>query len=131
MNIVVKMKKYDDKDCCSIDLDTLKELDKTIDKMRDKKELYRIVEINKALSDPTRLQILYLLRNTDLCVCELMSLMKKPQSTLSHHLSILKAAQIIKSRKKGVWVYYTFINPEIREFLDNILFEKIYQENTL
>lgn len=84
----------------------------------DEKTLYNVTELLKALSDPTRLQILYLLRSSDLCVCEMMSLLEKPQSTLSHHLSILKNARLIKPRKEGVWIYYTLSKPEIVGFLD-------------
>lgn len=90
----------------------------------DADALYETASILKALSDPTRVQILYLLRNNDLCVCEMMNLLEKPQSTLSHHLNILKNAQLIKPRKKGVWIYYTLANPEIGKFLDNVLFNK-------
>jgi len=118
INIVIKMKNSDTKYCCDIDLDALKGINEILPEIEDEEKMNRLVMVLKALSDPTRLQILYLLRNTDLCVCEMVSLLKKPQSTLSHHLSILKAAELIKPRKKGIWIYYTFLNPEVRKFLD-------------
>lgn len=109
------MKKCVNKDKCGLDRKRFEEMSSEI---IDEKTLYDVTELLKALSDPTRLQIMYLLRNNDLCVCEMMSLLEKPQSTLSHHLRILKNAQLIKPRKKGVWIYYTLSKPEIVRFLD-------------
>jgi ArsR family transcriptional regulator len=59
----------------------------------------------KALSDPTRLKILHLLAEGELCVCEIIYALEKPQSTISHHLNILKNAGFIKWRKEGVWIH--------------------------
>lgn len=95
-----KIKNNDFKCCCNIDLDTLKEINEILPEIEDERKLNRLVDVLKALSDPTRLQILYLLRNNDLCVWEMVSLLKKPQSTLSHHLSILEDAKLVKPRKK-------------------------------
>jgi len=111
------MKKCVDKDKCGFENDK-KRFEEILSEIIDEKTLYNVTELLKALSDPTRLQIMYLLRNNDLCVCEMMSLLEKPQSTLSHHLSILKNARLIKPRKKGVWIYYTLSKPEIWGLLD-------------
>ncbi len=67
----------------------------------------------KALSDPTRLKILYLLSDDELCVCEIMSALDKPQSSVSHHLNILKNSGFIKGRKDGVWIHYKLNDPKI------------------
>lgn len=105
---------------CDIDLDALKKIDDIVSKTEDETTLYDVIEIFKALSDPTRLQILYLLQSSDLCVCEMMQILKKPQSTVSHHLNVLKNAGLLKPRKKGLWIYYTLKNPKIDKFLDGI-----------
>jgi ArsR family transcriptional regulator len=118
------MKKHVIEDGCNPDIENKKELNKALPENVDEDALYETASILKALSDPTRIQILCSLRNNDLCVCEMMSLLEKPQSTLSHHLIILKNAGLIKPRKKGVWNYYTLIRPEIGKFLDNVLLEK-------
>lgn len=69
-------------------------------------DFYQSSKILKALSDPTRLKIIYLLREGELCVCEIMCTLEKPQSTVSHHLNILKNAGFIKWRKEGIWIHY-------------------------
>jgi ArsR family transcriptional regulator, arsenate/arsenite/antimonite-responsive transcriptional repressor len=60
-----------------------------------------------ALSDPLRLQILELLREQELCVCELCDRLSVPQSKLSFHLKTLKEAALVRSRQEGRWIYYS------------------------
>jgi DNA-binding transcriptional ArsR family regulator len=86
----------------------------------DENRLQAQSELFKPLSDPTRLKILYLLQNGELCVCEIIFALKKPQSTISHHLNILKKAGFIKGRKEGVWIHYRLADAEIVELIDNL-----------
>ena len=60
----------------------------------------------KALADPTRLRLIAALRQHELCVCELCDALEATQSTLSTHLTLLRAAGIAKTRKHGKWIYY-------------------------
>ncbi|WP_305041016.1 ArsR/SmtB family transcription factor [Geoalkalibacter sp.] len=60
----------------------------------------------KALSDETRLRILALLTRGELCVCDLMSILGLPQSTVSRHLAYLRNAGLVTDRRQGVWMYY-------------------------
>jgi DNA-binding transcriptional ArsR family regulator len=76
------------------------------------------VNIFKAAADPSRLKILKLLREGELCVCEIMTALKKPQSTTSHHLSILKDAGLIKERKEGKWSHYRISDGAVIEMLN-------------
>ncbi len=66
--------------------------------------------IFKALSDETRLRILCLLLDGELCVCDLMAVLQLPQSTVSRHLSYLKNAGWVNDRRCGVWMYYSMLN---------------------
>lgn len=75
------------------------------------------VEVFKAASDPCRLRILKLLKEGELCVCEIMTALKKPQSTTSHHLSILREAGLIKERRDGKWSYYRLADGAVNEML--------------
>jgi ArsR family transcriptional regulator, arsenate/arsenite/antimonite-responsive transcriptional repressor len=59
-----------------------------------------------ALSDESRLRLLFALRHGELCVCQLIELMGLSPSTVSKHLSILRDAGLLDSRKEGRWVYY-------------------------
>ena len=60
----------------------------------------------RALADPLRLQIIELLRNQELCVCDLCQKLEVNQSKLSFHLKNLKDAQLVLARQEGRWMYY-------------------------
>lgn len=62
--------------------------------------------IFKAYSDETRLRILFLLKEGELCVCELVSVLGMPQGKISRHLSVLKHAKLVTDRREGTWIYY-------------------------
>jgi ArsR family transcriptional regulator, arsenate/arsenite/antimonite-responsive transcriptional repressor len=62
----------------------------------------------KALSDPIRLRIVLLLHaEGELCVCDLMAVLKLPQSTVSSHLAYLKRSCWVDTRRQGLWMFYT------------------------
>jgi ArsR family transcriptional regulator len=64
------------------------------------------MNITKALSDPNRVRILLALQSGELCVCQITELFNFAPSTVSKHLSILRNAGLILSRKTERWVYY-------------------------
>lgn len=65
-----------------------------------------------ALSDPLRLQIIDLLREQELCVCDLCDRLNVAQSKLSFHLKTLKEAELVRSRQAGRWIYYSLSLPQ-------------------
>jgi len=70
------------------------------------REMNSYTAITKALSDPHRVRALMALRRGELCLCQLIDLFALAPSTVSKHLSILKQAGLVESRKDGKWVYY-------------------------
>ena len=62
--------------------------------------------IFRAVSDRTRLRILHLLRTQELCVGDLVRILRVPQPTASRHLSYLRRARLVVTRRAGLWVYY-------------------------
>lgn len=82
-------------------------------------------QIFKALSDPIRLRIILLLQSEgELCVCDLMAVLKLPQSTVSRHLAYLKRSCWVDIRRQGVWMYYQLSSESCqmcRELLDILL----------
>lgn len=66
----------------------------------------RLVRTTKALADEGRIRILGALKERELCVCQLIELLGLAPSTVSKHLSILRNARLIDSRKQGRWMYY-------------------------
>lgn len=103
------------------DPDQIERLEKIKSKIPEDDVLYGNSESIKALGDPTRLKIIYLLKYGELCVCEIFTAMEKPQPTVSHHLNVLKKAGFLKWRKEGVWVHYSLSNPKIIDILDELL----------
>ena len=72
----------------------------------------------KALADETRLRILSLLLEGELCVCDLMAVLQLPQSTVSRHLAYLKNTGWVDDRREGVWMYYS-IKSHVSDFHDD------------
>ncbi len=68
------------------------------------------VPLFKALADETRLRILALLGQGELCVCDLTAALQLPQSTASRHLAVLKNAGWVSGRRQGVWMYYRLLD---------------------
>ncbi len=76
----------------------------------------------RALADPARLAILATLARTDheVCVCDFTSGLELNQSTVSHHLKLLKEAELVTSVRRGTWGYYS-LAPGARDRLDAAL----------
>ena len=103
---------------CSEQIENLKRI---LDKIPSDETFEVISEQFKAISDPTRLKILYLLEDGELCVCEIIMALEKPQSTISHHLNVLKNAGFIKGRKEGVWIHYKLVNQKIINLIEDLV----------
>ena len=75
----------------------------------------------KALADETRLRILSLLLSEgELCVCDIISALKQPQSTVSRHLAYLRKTGWVSDRRCGVWMYYS-LDPSKTAFHDGLV----------
>ena len=70
----------------------------------------KIANIFRALSDDTRLRVIKLLQERELCVCELMQVLAMSQPRISRHMSVLKNAGLVEDRREGKWVYYSLRN---------------------
>lgn len=75
----------------------------------------QIVRTTKALADENRIRIIGALTDRELCVCQLIELLGLAPSTVSKHLSILKTARLINSRKQGRWMYYRLADAKAPE----------------
>lgn len=65
-----------------------------------------LMAVTKALADEQRVRMLLALRRQELCVCQIVELVGLATSTVSKHMSILKQARLVESRKEGRWMYY-------------------------
>lgn len=76
-----------------------------------------LVNFGRALSDPTRVRILNALRQSELCVCEMVDALEISASTLSTHLQTLRNAEIVTTEKRRAWIIYG-IEPSVRPAID-------------
>jgi len=91
--------------------------------------MQELLSIFKALSDETRLKLLKILENGEICVCDLVSVLDTSQPKISFHLNVLKEAGLIRDRKQGKWVHYSINDSDIfRRFLIVSILEKISDE---
>ncbi|MBN2023697.1 MAG: winged helix-turn-helix transcriptional regulator, partial [Pirellulales bacterium] len=68
--------------------------------------MQNLMAVVKALADENRVRVLMVLGPKELCVCQIVALLGLAPSTVSKHMSILKQARLVKSRKEGRWMYY-------------------------
>jgi DNA-binding transcriptional ArsR family regulator len=79
------------------------------------------LRVTKALSDIQRLRVLMLLRAGELCVCQIIAVLGLAPSTVSKHLSLLSAADLVVSRKEGRWAYFRLPHGEESKAVKPIL----------
>jgi ArsR family transcriptional regulator len=71
------------------------------------RDLEALTSVYAALADPTRLRILSLLRDGEICVCHIHASLDVPQPTASRHLAYLRKAGLVEARRDGVWMHYS------------------------
>ncbi|MGN1322310.1 MAG: ArsR/SmtB family transcription factor [Methanosphaera sp.] len=81
-------------------------------------DLMKNVKICKALSDPTRLEIVTMISGTEKCACRLLEHFDITQPTLSHHMKQLTNCGLVDVRKEGKWSYYSINTDVLTEFKD-------------
>jgi len=65
-----------------------------------------------ALADPTRLRLLNLMGDREVCVCYFVQVMRQPQPKISRHLAYLRKAAIVAARREGKWMHYRIVMPQ-------------------
>ena len=88
------------------------------DKMPDEEILYDLAELFKIFGDSTRIKILYVLFESEMCVCDIAQLLGMTQSAISHQLRALKQSKLVKYRREGKTVFYSLADGHVRAILD-------------
>src|SRR5215204_5117193 len=70
------------------------------------RDLDALTDVYAALADPTRLRILSLLSEDEICVCHIHASLDVPQPTASRHLAYLRKSGLVEARREGVWMHY-------------------------
>lgn len=85
----------------------------------------KLLDVLKALSDETRLRILNLLYEQELCVCDVMETLQISQAKASRHLIYLKNAGLVKDRKHAQWAFYSLTKDERLKFIDSLVYDNL------
>ena len=80
-------------------------------------ELYDLAELFKIFGDSTRIKILYVLFESEMCVCDIAKLLGMTQSAISHQLRALKQSKLVKYRREGKTVFYSLADGHVRTIL--------------
>ena len=88
------------------------------EKMPDDDDLYDLAEIFKVFGDSTRIKILYVLFEAEMCVCDIAQLLNMTQSAISHQLRILKQSKLVKNRREGKAVFYSLADDHVRTIIN-------------
>ena len=80
--------------------------------------LKRISEFFKVLGDPTRIKIINILFQSEMCVCDITAVMNMNQPAISAQLRVLKTANLVKYRKDGKSVYYSLSDEHVKQIYD-------------
>ena len=79
--------------------------------------LYDLAELFKVFGDSTRVKILYLLFESEMCVCDIAQLLKLSVSAISHQLRVLKQSRLVRFRRDGKTIYYSLADEHVRSIL--------------
>ena len=111
------MEKHKDEACDYYEIheDSMEIINKT---MPEETELEDLADLFKIFGDSTRIRILFVLFETEVCVCDLAKALNMTQSAISHQLKILKMARLVASHKVGKNVFYTLCDEHIKWILE-------------
>ena len=98
-------------DCCEVHENLLQIVNKTLP---EENELYDLAELFKVFGDSTRIRILFVLFEAEVCVCDLAKALNMTQSAISHQLRILKQNKLVKSRRDGKSIFYSLADEHVR-----------------
>ncbi len=106
-----------DVDCCE-QVFVHEELVKKVNaQMPEEDELYDLAELFKVFGDSTRIRILFVLFEAEVCVCDLAEILHMTQSAISHQLKILKQAKLVSARREGKSVFYSLADGHVRTII--------------
>ena len=109
------MKKIEVCSCSTIHEDVVKKVRETIP---EEETLYNLAELFKVFGDGTRIKILCVLFESEMCVCDIAALINMTQSAISHQLRVLKNARLVKYRKEGKVVFYSLDDEHVKQIFE-------------
>ena len=92
-------------------------IEKVNESMPDEEVLYDLAELFKIFGDSTRIKILYVLFEAEMCVCDIAQVLTMTQSAISHQLRVLKQARLVRSRREGKQIFYSLADDHVRTII--------------
>ena len=88
------------------------------EKMPQEETLYDLADLFKVFGDTTRIKILYVLFESEMCVCDLAQVLNMNQSAISHQLQVLKQSKLVRFRREGKSVFYSLADDHVGSIID-------------
>lgn len=101
-------------DCIHVHEDIVEKVE---EKMPQDEQLADLAEFFRIFGDATRIRILYVLMCSEMCVCDIATLLGMTQSAISHQLRVLKQMDLVKNRREGKTVFYSLADGHIKTIL--------------
>ena len=111
-----KMRKLE-VECCDITCIHEEKVEDILKVMPEEEKIKELAEFYKVFGDATRVKILYVLLESEMCVCDLAAILKMTQSAISHQLRVLKQMKLVKNRREGKTVYYSLADDHIQNII--------------
>jgi len=92
-------------------------LDIVNEKLPEEETMYNLAELFKIFGDSTRIRILFVLFEAEVCVCDLAQALNMTQSAISHQLRILKQNKLVKNRREGKSIFYSLADDHVRTII--------------
>lgn len=117
---LIRRKIYENKgsDCEAINIDIVEKVKPNMPAMNT---LYELSDFFKVMGDSTRIQLLWALEESEMCVGDLAVLLNMTKSAVSHQLKVLRTAKLARAQKKGKNVYYTLNDNHVKMILEKAL----------
>lgn len=93
-------------------------VEKVNQEMPEDEILYDLAELFKLFGDSTRIKILYVLFESEMCVCDIAQLLHMTQSAISHQLRALKQSKLVKYRREGKTIFYSLADGHVRTIIN-------------
>lgn len=93
-------------------------VNKVRENMPEEEDLLTLADLFKVFGDSTRVKILCALSQSEMCVCDIAVLLGMTKSSISHQLRVLKQARLVKYRREGKVVYYSFDDDHVKNIFD-------------
>lgn len=103
---------------CDVPCTHLDVIKKVYDDMPAEEHLYDLAELFKVFGDTTRIKILYVLFEKEMCVCDLAEVLNMTQSAISHQLRVLKQNRLVNFRREGKNIIYSLADDHVRSIID-------------